>query len=278
MVGDVFAHREDHGLILVVAGEAQRAQVGQTVNVVDVALQVELHLKGAVPLLEREHGLPVGPEVRGVELIVKHVIDLLVLEGLVGRHEQLEQLRGGARRQAVLTVGMGVLALFLGDAAQGEVRVFLVEVVVLGEDRLARVHDRRDGLEQIPHALEVVIHLTAAAHDEALGRIVDAVAGAAGYGQVLKERDVLTGHLRIADQKAGRCQTGQTGADDVSRLALDAFGFFRRCKRLIVTAAVIHSVYLPFMMCFPYFLCSPSARLLLLLSLTLASKKKKLFA
>ena len=276
VVGDVFAHREDHGLILVVAGETQRAQIRQTVDVVDVALQVELHLKGAVPLLEREHGLPVGPEVRGVELIVKHVIDLLVLEGLVGRHEQLEQLRGGARRQAVLAVGMGVLALLLGDAAQGEVRVFLVEVVVLGEDRLARVHDRRDGLEQIPHALEVVIHLTAAAHDEALGRIVDAVAGAAGYGQVLKERDVLTGHLCIADQKAGRCQTGQTGADDISRLALDAFGFFRRCKRLIVTAAVIHSVYLPFMMCFPYFLCSPSARFLLLLSLTLASKKKKL--
>ena len=124
----------------------------------------------------------------------------------------------------------------------------------------------------------MVVHLTAAAHDEALSRIVDAVAGAAGHGQVLKERDVLAGHLRIADQKAGRCQTGQTGADDVSRLALDAFGFFRRCKRLIVTAAVIHSVYLPFMMCFPYFLCSPSARLLLLLSLTLASKKKKLFA
>ena len=206
-----------------------------------------------MPLLEREHGLPVGPEVRSVELIVKHVVDLLVLEGLVGRHEQLQQLRGGAGRQAVLAVGVGVLALLLGDAAQGEVRVFLVEVVVLGEDRLARVHDRRNGLEQIPHALEVVIHLTAAAHDEALGCVVDAVAGAAGHRQVLKERDVLAGHLRIADQEASRCQTGQAGADDISRLILDAFRFFRRCKRLIVTAAVIHSVYLPFMMCFPYF-------------------------
>ena len=264
VVGDVFAHREDHGLILVVAGETQRAQIRQAVDVVDIALQVELHLEGAVPLLEREHGLPVGPEVRGVELIVEHVVDLLVLEGLVGRHEQLQQLRGSAGRQAVFAVGVGVLALLLGDAAQGEVRVFLVEVVVLGEDRLARVHDRRDGLEQIPHALEVVVHLTAAAHDEALGRVVDAVAGAAGHGQVLKERDVLAGHLRVADQEAGRRQTGQAGANDIRRLILDAFGFFRRRKRLIVTAAVIHSVYLPFMMCFPYFLCSPLHEFLLL--------------
>ena len=275
VVGDVFAHREDHGLILVVAGETQRAQIRQAVDVVDVALQVELHLEGAVPLLEREHGLPVGPEVRGVELIVEHVIDLLVLEGLVGRHEQLQQLGSGAGRQAVLTVGVGVLALLLGDTAQGEVRVFLVEVVVLGEDRLARVHDRRDGLEQIPHALEVVIHLTAAAHDEALGRVVDAVAGAAGHRQVLKERDVLAGHLCIADQEASRRQTGQAGADDICRLVVDAFGFFRRCKRLVVTAAVIHSVYLPFMMCFPYFLCNPLHEFLLLWSLTLASKKKE---
>ena len=35
-------------------------------------------------------------------------------------------------------------------------------------------------MEQIPQALEVVFHLTAASHDVAAGRIVDTVAGTAG--------------------------------------------------------------------------------------------------
>ena len=49
-------------------------------------------------------------------------------------------------------------------------------MIVLGENGLAGIYDRGDGLKQIPHTLEVVIHLTSAAHDEALGCVVDAVA------------------------------------------------------------------------------------------------------
>ena len=207
VVGDVLAHREDHGFILIVAGEAERAQVGQTVNVVDIALKIELHLKGGVPLLKGKHGLPVGPEVGLVEVLVEHVVNLFILKGLVRCHEQLEQLSCGGGVQTVFSVGAGVLSLLLGDAAEGEVRVFLVQVIVFGENGLAGIDDGGDGLEQIPHALEVVIHLAPAAHDEAFGRVINAVAGAAGEGEMLEKGDLFARHLGVADQEAGRRKT-----------------------------------------------------------------------
>ena len=176
VIGDVLAHWQDHGFILIIASEAQCAQIGQTVDVVDVALQIQLHLKCGMPFFKCEHGLPVGPEVRCIELIVEHIVDLLILEGLVGGHEQLQQLGSSTGSKTVLSVGVRVLALFFGDAAQREVRVFLVQMIVLGKNGLAGIYDRGDGLKQIPHTLEVVIHLTSAAHDEALGCVVDAVA------------------------------------------------------------------------------------------------------
>ena len=183
---------------------------------VDVALQVQLHLECGVPFLECEHGLPVGPEVRCIELIVEYIVDLLILKGLVGGHEQLQQLSCSAGSQAVFSVGVRILSLFFGDAAQREVRVFLIQMIILGENGLAGVYDRGDGFEQIPHTLEVVIHLTSAAHDEALRCVVDTVAGAAGQRQVLEKGDVIARHLSVADQEAGRCQTSKTGADYVS--------------------------------------------------------------
>ena len=240
MIGDVLAHGQDHGFILIIASEAQCAQIGQTVDVVDVALQIQLHLKCGMPFFKREHGLPVGPEVRCIKLIVEYIVDLLVLKRLVSGHEQLQQLGGGAGSQTVLSVGVRVLALLFGDAAQGEVRVFLIQMIVLGENGLAGIYDRGDGLEQIPHAFKVVIHLASAAHDEALGRIVDAVAGAAGEGQVLEKRDVVAWHLCVTDKEAGCGQTRKAGAYYVGRFLVDAFRLLRCGKCLVVTAAVIH--------------------------------------
>ena len=206
----------------------------------DVALEIKLHLKGAVPFLEGEHGLPVGPEVGAVEIIVEYIVDGLVLKGLVGAHKQLEKLSRRRGIKAVLSVGMRVLALLFGDAAEGEVGVFLVQVIVLGEHGLARVDDRGDGLEQIPHTLEVVIHFTSAAHYEALCCVIDAVAGAACKGKMLVQGDVVAGHLRVTDEEAGRRKSTKTGAYYVGVLVLNAFGLFGRCKGLVVTAAVIH--------------------------------------
>ena len=244
VVGDVLAHGKNHGLILIVTGEAQGAQVGKTVDVVDVALQIELHLKCGVPFLKGEHRLPVGPEVRLVEVVVKDIVDFLVLKGLVCRHEELQELSGSGGVQTVLSVGVRVLSLLLGDSAEGEVRVFLVEVIVFGENGFAGVNDGGDGLEKIPHTFKVVVHFTTAAHDKALGRVIDTVAGAARQRQMLEKGDLFTGHLCVTNKEAGCCKSGKTGADYVCRLLVDTLGLFGGRKGFVVTAAVVHFSFL----------------------------------
>ena len=141
---DVLHHRKNHRLVLVVACEAERRQVRQTVDVMDVALHVFLHFQSAVPFFKCKHRLPVNPEVRLVEVLIEDVIDRLVRKLLVGREHQLQELLLRALIEAVLLVRVRVLPLLLGDAAERIVRVLLVQLVILGENRLARVHDRRD--------------------------------------------------------------------------------------------------------------------------------------
>ena len=91
--------------------------------------------------------------------------------------------------------------------------------------------------EHVPHDLEMVVHLAAAAHVEALGDVLAAVAAAAGQLQLFQQMDVLALHLAVADEIEGRGQTGQTGADDIGGFLVDAlrlFGMsegFIRCQR-----------------------------------------------
>ena len=113
-VGD---HRQNHRLVLVVAGESQRAEVRQASDVVDVALDVQFHLQSAVPVLEGEHGAPIEPEVGIEHLVVEEVGDFLAIQFLVGGEEQLHDLLRGFVRQFEFAVGTGVLALIDGGAA-----------------------------------------------------------------------------------------------------------------------------------------------------------------
>ena len=76
---EVLDHREDHGLILVVLREAQRREVGKSPDVVDIALDIELHLQRAVPVFKGEHRAPVEPEIRVQDFFIEKVGDLLVL-------------------------------------------------------------------------------------------------------------------------------------------------------------------------------------------------------
>ena len=76
-------HGQDHALVLVVPGEAQCPQIGQTTHMVDVALQIELHFQCAVPVLKGEHGAPVKPEVGREHLRVKDIGDALIIELLI---------------------------------------------------------------------------------------------------------------------------------------------------------------------------------------------------
>ena len=86
----------------------------------------------------------------------------------------------------------------------------------------------------------MVLHLAAAADDEALVDVQDTVAGAAGYGHILHDGDVLAGHLGVADEEAGRRKTGKAAADYHGVLLFDSFGFLGARECFVVAVAVIH--------------------------------------
>ena len=254
---EILDHREDHGLILVVLREAQSLEVGQTADVVDIALDIELHLERAVPVFKGEHRAPVEPEVGRKDLVIEEVGDLLVLQLLVGGEEELHDLHRALVGDVELAVGVGVLAAVFGGAAEGVVRVLLVEPVILVEDAHALGLDGGDGVEQVPHDLEMVVHLAAAAHDVADVFEFVAVAGAAGDGILLENVHPVALHLAVADEIAGRGQRGQAAADDIGRFVVHALGLFWSCKCFIVAARIIHDQYLHKksgndVLCFPF--------------------------
>ena len=237
---EVAGHRQDDGFILVVAREAQRLEVRQAADVMDVALDVELHLQRAVPVLKGEHRAPVEPEVGGEDLVVEEIGDALILKLLIGRKEQAHDLHRALVADGELAVGMRVLAAVHGRAAEGRIRVFLVEPVVFVQHALTLMLEGRDIVQQIPHDLEMVVHLTAAAHHIADVHLA-AVARAARNRVFFKDVDVLTLHLAVAHEVAGRGQRRKTGADDIRGLAVHAFRLLGMRERFIIAAAVIHN-------------------------------------
>ena len=240
----ILHHGQYHGLILVVLGEAQSREVGQTADVVDIPLDIQLHLQGAVPVLEGEHGPPVQPEVGVEHLIVEEIGDALVLQILIGGEEQLHDLHGALVGDVELAIGVGVLAAVLGGAAQGVVGIGLVQPIVLVQHTDTLGLDRGDRAEQIPHDLEMVVHLAAAAHDVADVLEPPAVAGTAGGGALFQNVDVFALHLAIAHQIAGCGQGCQAAAHDIGGLVVHALGLFGTGKRFIVTTGIIHNGYL----------------------------------
>ena len=237
---EVLDHREDHGLVLVILREAQRREIGQAADVGDIALEIELHFQSTVPVFKGKHGAPVQPEVGVQHFIIKEIGDLLVLQLLVGGEEELHDLHSTLIRQAELAIGVGILAAVDGGTAQGEVGVLLVQPVILVQHAGTLGLQRRDGVQQIPHNFEVVIHLAAAAHHIA-DIVLVAVAGTAGQRVLLKHMDVVALHLAVTDQVAGGSQGRQTGADEVSRFIVNALRLFGVCKCFVVATGIIHT-------------------------------------
>ena len=134
---------------------------------------------------------------------------------------------------------MGVLAPVHGSAAEGIVGVGLVQPVILIQHTGPLGLQRRDRAKQIPHDLEVVVHLTSAPHHIA-DVVLVAVAGTAGDGVLFKHMDMLTLHLAVTHQIAGGSQGCQTGADDIGRFMIDTLGLFGVCKRFVVATGIIH--------------------------------------
>ena len=110
----------------------------------DVALDVELHFQGTVPVLESEHGSPVQPEVRVEHLVIEKIGDRPIVELFVWSEEQLHDLSCRFVAKAEFAIGVGVLSAIFGGSTQGVVWVFFVQPVILVENGNAWVFDGGD--------------------------------------------------------------------------------------------------------------------------------------
>ena len=126
-------------------------------------------------------------------------------------------------------------------SAKRVVRIFFVQPVIFIQNRYARCFDGRNAAEQIPQALEMILHLSAASHHITAGRIKDTVTGPSGDIHCFQNVDMGSFHLPVSYQKAGCCQRCQSASDNVSIFAIDTFRFFRSCKSFVVTVAVINT-------------------------------------
>ena len=237
----ILDERQDHALVLIVFGEAKGAEIGQAVDMVNIAAEIALHFKRTGPALEGKHGLPVKPEVRAPEGIGQHIGYLLVLQILFRRQEQLRKRHCGILIQPELLVGMGILAAVHARTAQGIVRIVLIQPIVFVQNRNTRGFDRRHIAEGVPHDLKMIVHFASAAHEEALGDILPAVAAAARKLQLFEQMDMLALHLPVADKVKGCRQPGKTGADDVCRFFIHILRLFGAGKRFISSCRVIHN-------------------------------------
>ena len=89
-----------------------------------------------------------------------------------------------------------------------------------------------------------VAEALAAAHDAADVFKFPAVARAAGRRAFFEDMDAFALHLAVAHQIAGSRQSCKAAADDVGRFSVYALGLLGTCKGFIVTARIIHIIYL----------------------------------
>ena len=109
----------------------------------------------------------------------------------------MHDLHGALIADGEFPVGVGVLAPVFRGAAQAEIGVFFVQPVVFVQDADTLGFNGRDGTEQIPHDLEMVIHLPTAPHDVTHAGIFISIAGTARNGVFFKDVDALAGHLSV---------------------------------------------------------------------------------
>jgi len=83
----------------------------------------------------------------------------------------------------------------------------LVEPIIFIKDGDVRVLQRGNIAIQIPHDLEMVIHLTAAAHIESLIPFI-AIARTPTDGEFFQDVDVLAFYLSVADEVKRRGESG----------------------------------------------------------------------
>ena len=135
---------------------------------------------------------------------------------------------------------MCILPSLLRRAAQGVIRILLIQPVILIQHTDPRRLDRRNRTKQIPHTLEMVVHLAAAAHHVADIIDIQSVAGTARYLILLKDMNIASLHLSVSHQEAGCRESCQSGTNDISRFAVDSFRLHGTYKSFIISAGIIH--------------------------------------
>ena len=245
----ILDHWQNHRFVLVITGEPQSLEVWQTAHMVDIALKIQLHFQSAVPVLKGKHGAPVKPEIGVQHLIIEEIRDALIVQVFIRGEEQLHDLHCTLIGQTELAVCVGILTLVDCCTAEGVVRVFLIQPVVFVQNTDPFRLDGRNGAEQIPHDLEMVIHLSSAAHDIAYIRVLPAIACTAGNRFFLIDVNVLTLQLSVTNQIAGSSQSRKAGADDVCGFIVHALRLSWMGKSFVITARIIHNMFLLVFVC-----------------------------
>ncbi|MNC21153.1 hypothetical protein D3C75_691220 [compost metagenome] len=240
MVFQIFYQRQGQGFILIVLGKLEGGEIRQSANMMNETGNVPAHLCGAVPGLKGEHGLPIQPEVRVEEVLAEHIGNLHIVQGFLWSEEQLDNFHGGFFGQGKLAVRMGAFPAVNNGPFQRIVGILLVEPIALIQHRGVLYFKRGNGAEQIPEAFKVVFHFASAADNKAPGVIQNAVQSAAGELHLFQDADVFPFHPSVTHEKGCSRQGRETGADEISRLAVNTLRFFGTGKGFIISVAVIH--------------------------------------
>ena len=212
LVGEVVAHGQGHGIVLVVLGAQHAAEPVQSVHQMDEAPHVASHLGQAAPALEGEHRRPDEPEVGGEEVLVEPVLDALVAQRRFRFDRQLEQ-RGLLLE--IQTIRGDIEPLAAAQEPRLGVRdETAVEIEGLVAHRHRGVVARRDEGQQLPVAGVVqLVHAPASYHEACFG-VAGAVEGPAHESVLFEDVDVAAGHARVLDEVDGARQRGDAAANE----------------------------------------------------------------
>ena len=119
-------HWQDHRLVLVVFCEPERGEIRQTVDMMDIALNVAFHFQRTVPVFKSEHRPPVHPEIGVQHFVVKKLGDFLVFQFFFRGEKQLHDLHLGFVGQSKFLVRVRVLSTIDCRPAQRVVWIALV--------------------------------------------------------------------------------------------------------------------------------------------------------
>ena len=118
----------------------------------------------------------------------------------------------------------------------------LVQPVILIQYRCAWFLQRRNAVEQIPEALEMVLHLTSASHYVASHWIEDTVTCTACNVHCLQNMNVVSRHLCVSYQETSCCQGSKSASYQICMLVIYAFRFLRAGKCFVITVCIINAL------------------------------------